>query len=300
MRTTTKSLTHASDRTWKALIGLSQREFQTLVPIFTHAWYTFLVTKPGRKRKPGAGIKGILPTAEEKLFFALFYLKTYPTFDVLGFMFGTDRTRAHKWSQKLLPIVQSSLKITGDLPRRKIRSVEEFFNLFPEAKDVFLDGTERRTNRPKKPKTQRKLYSGKKKGTTRKTVIVASEKRRILLLTPTKSGRRHDKRLVDKADLARVIPETITVWTDTGFQGFNRLHPNTVMPKKATKHRPLSEEEKQQNALIAGIRVIAEHAIAGMKRFRAAADTYRNHTPNLDDLFTELSAGLWNFHLSQG
>jgi hypothetical protein len=282
------------------LIGLSQQEFLAMLPLFSNAWYVHLVTKPNRKRKPGGGIKGVLPTDHEKLFFALMYLKTYPTFDVMGFLWGTDRTRAHKWSQKLLPILRNSLAISGDLPRRKIASVEEFLRYFPEVRDVFIDGTERRTNRPKNPSSQRKLYSGKKKGTTRKTVIVADERRRILLMTRTKSGRRHDKRLADKADLAMVLPEAVTAWTDTGFQGFHRLHPNTVMPEKATKYHPLTTEQKTKNALISGIRIIAEHAIGGIKRFRAAADTYRNRTPNLDDRFTELAAGCWNFHLAQG
>jgi hypothetical protein len=282
------------------LIGVSQEEFHVLLPAFSHAWYVFLVTKPNRKRKPGAGIKGVLPTDAEKLFFALMYLKTYPTFDVMGFLWDTDRTRAHKWSQKLLPILRNTLHVSGDLPKRKITSVEEFIRCFPEVKDIFIDGTERRTNRPKKPTSQRKLYSGKKKGTTRKTVLIADERRRILLMTTTKSGRRHDKRLADKAGLAGIIPDTVTAWTDTGFQGFSRLHPNTVMPEKATKHHPLTDAQRANNRIISGLRIVAEHAIGGIKRFRAAADIYRNHTPNLDDRFTELAAGLWNFHLAQG
>lgn len=293
-------LRHASDRTWKALTGLSQREFLVLVPMFVHAWQVFLATKPNRKRKPGAGIKGVLPTPEEKLFFALVYLKAYPTFDVMGFMWGTDRTRAHKWSQKLLPILRGSLGMTGDLPRRKIRSVEEFLQRFPEAKDVFLDGTERRTNRPANPRSERKRYSGKKKAHTRKNLVVADDHRRILVLTPAKSGRRHDKRLADKSGIAYILPPEVTAWTDTGFQGFQKIHPNTAMPRKTSKDRPLTDGERQEHALIASIRIVAEHAIGGMKRLRAATDILRSTTAGLGDLFMELAAGLWNFHLAQG
>lgn len=290
----------ASDRTWRALIGVSQKEFDTLVPLFSLAWSTYLATKPNRKRKPGAGIKGILPGMVEKLFFALLYLKTYPTFDVMGFMWGTDRTRAHKWTHKLLPILKNSLHLSGSLPQRKINSVEEFFELFPEAKDVFVDGTERPVQKPKSQKRKKKLYSGKKKGTMRKNIVMNDEKRRILYLSKTRSGRRHDKRLTDKDHLARTIPDEVTAWEDTGFQGFERVHPNTQIPKKATKYHPLTPGEKQNNRIISGIRAISEHAIAGLKRLKAASDIYRNKIPNLDDLFMELSAGIWNFHLSQG
>lgn len=69
------------------------------------------------------------------------------------------------------------------------------------------------------------------------------------------------------------------------------------MPKKATKNHPLSDEDKAENKLISAIRVVSEHAIAGIKRYGVAANIYRNHLPDLDDQFTLLSAGLWNYHL---
>ena len=40
------------------------------------------------------GKKGKLPTAHEKLTFLLYYLKVYPTFDVLGTQFGLNRSKA--------------------------------------------------------------------------------------------------------------------------------------------------------------------------------------------------------------
>ena len=128
-------------------------------------------------------------------------------------------------------------------------------------------------------------------------MVVSDDKKRILVLTPTKSGRRHDKRLFDKAMGGRNIPPSVTAWTDTGFQGLQRDHQHTIMPMKATKYHRLTEEEKTDNRLISGIRVISEHAIAGIKRFRSTTDVYRNRIANLDDAFMFLSAGLWNYHL---
>ncbi len=50
------------------------------------------------------------------------------------------------------------------LPKRKISSLEEFFELFPVAKEVFIDSTERPRRRPKDAEKQKKhYYSGKKK-----------------------------------------------------------------------------------------------------------------------------------------
>ena len=77
------------------------------------------------------------------------------------------------------------------------------------------------------------------------------------------------------------------------------IHPNTQMPKKATKKNPLIQTEKDGNRLISGLRIISEHVNAGIKRLKAASDIYRNRLPNMDDRMTLVCAGLWNFHLGQ-
>lgn len=286
-------------RLTKALTGMSQAEFEHLLPAFEHAWHRIHRDIPNRKRAVGGGKKGKLPTAADKLAFILLYLKCYPTYDLLGFLTGRERTRCCRSVQSLLPVLEMALGKKLALPKRRISSVDEFFRVFPEAKEIFLDGTERRVQKPKNLKKRAKLYSGKKKTTTRKNIIVSNERKRILVLTPTKSGRRHDKRIADKFQIVQNIPEDVVVWTDTGFQGIKHMHPNTVMPAKATKKKPLTQEQKENNRIISGIRVLSEHAIGGMKRMKAASDVYRNRLPNLDDTFNLLAAGLWNFHLAQ-
>ena len=289
-----------SERQGKALTGLGKEAFEALLPTFTKclARYRYEI-KPNRKRAVGGGQKGALPTDADKLAFILMYLKIYPTYDVLAFLTDRQRSKCCESVQLLLPVLRMTLGRKLALPKRKITSVDEFFRLFPEAKEVFLDGTERRVQKPKNLKKRAKLYSGKKKATTRKTIVVSNEKKRILVLTPTKSGRRHDKRIADKFQIVQNIPEEVVIWTDTGFQGIQHRHPNTVMPTKATKNKPLTYDQKQNNRTIAGIRVLSEHAIGGMKRLKAASDVYRNKLPNLDDTFNLLAAGLWNFHLEQ-
>lgn len=289
-----------NNRLCKALTGLSTEELKNLLPSFEEALKRERkLRRPERKRASGAGQKGTLHKTEQKLVFILIYLKTYPTFDVLGFLTGRERSRACRWVHRLLPVVEHALGRHAVLPKRQIHSPEEFFELFPEAKDVFIDGTERRVEKPKKKKKQNKLYSGKKKGTTRKNIIVADEKRRVLVLTPTKSGRRHDKRLADKVLLAEHIPKNVTAWADTGFKGIQHVHGNTLMPHKATKKNPLTNGQKEENKLISSFRIVVEHAIGGIKRLRSVSDIYRNKKANMDDTFMLLAAGIWNFHLQQ-
>lgn len=282
-------------RAMKALTGLSHQEFADLIPAFEKGYLDEQRRKPNRQRKVGGGKKGKLPTMESKLFFILFYVKAYPTFDVLGFMTDRDRGKCCRSVHLLLKALKKALGREIVLPERKIHSVEEFLEKFPEAKDVFFDGTERRIQRPKNKKRQNKLYSGKKKANTRKNVIISDEKKRILFLSPTKSGRRHDKRIVDKSILK--IPDNVGKWTDTGFQGLDKLYENVIRPKKGTKKHPLSQEDKQNNKIISSFRVVVEHAIAGIKRFRVLTDALRNKIGLFDDMVMEVCSGLWNYHL---
>ncbi len=288
-----------NERLCKALTGLSIGEFTELCDDFEwNLREACGARRSDRKRKMGAGRKGELKTVAHKLLAILMYLKTYTTFDVLGFMLNLDRSNACRDIHFLRIVLEKTLKRKLVLPERRISSVDEFFEKFPEAKEVFLDGTERRVQKPVSKSRRNKLYSGKKKGTTRKNIVMSDIHKRVLVLTPTKSGRRHDKRLIDKAELAKNIPEDIPIFTDTGAQGIQHVHKNTIMPKKRTKRYPLTQSEKEMNRFISSLRVIAEHAISGIKRYNAVSTVYRNRLPNLDDTFMLLSAGLWNYHLS--
>jgi hypothetical protein len=285
------------DRLMNALTGLTAKEFQQLLPTFTALLHEEAHRKP-RQRKFGGGSLGALEKdPKQKLFFILFYAKVYPTYDVAGFMYDVDRSRPCKWMKKLLPVLEKSLGRQIVLPVRRINSVEEFFRLFPGAKDVFIDGTERPIPRPKKAKQQKKNYSGKKKRHTRKNMIWCDEERRILLVSPTKAGTVHDKRLHDKAGGLHGIPDDVHKWLDTGFLGVAKDGPNVHIPKKRSKLHPLTDEDRENNRVIAHFRIVVEHAIRGFKRFRCTTDPCRNQG-GIDDQLIRVSAGLWNLHLA--
>ena len=132
----------SSDRACLALTGLRISEFQDLVENFRLNWNEYLhIRHPDRERKLGGGRIGQLKTVEEKLLFALFYLKAYPTFDVLAFIVQFHRTRACQQVLMLLPVLEKTLGRKLVLPERKISSVEEFLRKFPDAKDVLGDGS---------------------------------------------------------------------------------------------------------------------------------------------------------------
>jgi hypothetical protein len=282
----------------RALTGLDYQEFTNLIPVFGASLKEHRLNKRNRRRAIGGGRKGHLKTVEDKLFFILFYIKTYPTFDIMAFFSRKGRGRCCEEAHLYLRILESALGKKITLPKRKIHSVEEFMALFPEVKDIFPDGTERRVQRPKSAKRDTRHYSGKKKSHTRKNVVVSDENKRVLIVSPTKPGRRHDKRLGDRIVLMERIPKDVSIWADSGFQGIQKLHPKTFVTKRAYKNKPLTDEEKAENRVISSFRICSEHAIGGMKRFRAYSDTLRNKIGRFDDRIALVAAALWNYHLA--
>ena len=160
-----------NNRQMKALTGLNIVEFEILLKSFTIVLYEHLANKE-RMRKVGGGRKGALAEARDKLFYILFYAKVYPTYDLAGFIFGVDRSRCCRWVQEFMKLVEKAIGRNIVMPKRQIRSIEELLEVCPEVKDLFIDGTERRTQRPDKSKLRTKRYSGKKKMHSRKNTII--------------------------------------------------------------------------------------------------------------------------------
>lgn len=292
------------ERQLKALTGVSLTEFQDILAIF-HQLIVANHRNRQRTRVVGGGRTGKLGGLSEngsamKLLFILIWLKTYPTYDVFGFIVGLERSRCQRWVIFLLPVLEASLDRKIVLPERKITSVEEFQEKFPGVKDVFIDGSERPIQKPVDSKRKKKVYSGKKKTTTRKHVMAVDEHERVLILGKSKTGRRHDKRIAERQQLLQAIPDEVDAWVDTGFSGMQHTRPpdKTHIPTRASKHRALTDKEKANNHIIGSFRVVVEHAIGHVKRYKAAADIWRSRTPGQDDQVMLLAAGLWNLHLN--
>ncbi len=286
------------DRLLRAMTGLNRQAFEKLLPSFREAYQQSQV-KPGveRKRAPGGGRKATLRTNRDKLFYILLYCKCYPTFDLLSVLFDFDRSCAWDWVHGLLPVLEQALGLKQVLPERKVRSIEEFLERFPEVKEVIFDGTERPVQRPQDSSKQKEHYSGKKKRHTRKHITGSTRKKRVILLTKARPGKIHDKRQLDEEDLVGNIPDEVAIEGDLGFQGLQNEFENVHLPHKKPKGKELSEQQKQENREFSRQRVVCEHAHAGIKRYRSVTDVYRNRVPDFDDRLMLNAAGLWNWYL---
>lgn len=66
------------------------------------------------------------------------------------------------------------------------------------------------------------------------------------------------------------------------------------MPKKRSKHKPLTMNDKIKNREISSKRVLNENVIGIIKRFKIVSDRYRNRRKRFGLRFNLIS-GLYNF-----
>lgn len=284
------------ERLLRALSGMNRQAFEQLLATFDLVYQEIQLNQP-RIRAIGGGRKAQLKTAQDKLFFILFYFKSYPTFDLAGLLFDIDRSSAHYWVHKLQPVLEKTLDRKMVLPERKINSIDKFLARFPTVKRVMIDGTERPIQRPKDPEQQKLNYSGKKKRHTRKHLAAVDENKRVLILSQARNGKIHDKRAHDEDDIAGSVPEEIPIEVDLGFQGWQKQYDNIHLPHRKPKNGELSESQKEENRVLSSSRVVCENAFAGVKRYNAVSQVYRNRIADFDDRLMLTSAGLWNFYL---
>jgi hypothetical protein len=299
------------DRQIKALIGMSRDKFDALVRVFTDSNRLIQQERLHNKeikRLPSGGPKRILDTTEKQLFFTLYYLKTYPTFDVLGFHFDLSAGHAHDYLVYYLKVLEHSLNKLEKLPKRTFANVDEFRHVIDKYSEIIIDAFDVPCVRPSDNERQRVRYSGKKKRHTLKALSIVNTARRILYLSHLFEGSIHDYAIMSETfDPAQPWFQGTTVRVDLGFLGASKDYgclSDFRMPHKKprkSKNNPnpqLTEAQKKQNRAFSKIRVLVEHAIGGMKHFHCLTHRIRNHSIQLIERFFGVSAGLWNLKIS--
>jgi hypothetical protein len=282
--------------TFRRLTGLTPDAYRGLLAQVEVAWHQAQHKRrqrPHRRRRPGAGPKFALGVADQLLMLLLYY-RTYVSHVFLAFLFGIDDATVCRNFRLLEPLLAGIFRI----PERKVELQPD------EIRELFFDGTERPTRRPKR--RQRRCYSGKKKRHTLKNQVVVVRKRkkagrrkagqqekrrlRIAAVSPTAPGKDHDKEVYDR--VRTIVPPGVARVGDTGYQGTGLRTP--------VKRRPgqqLTRRQRRANRRLSRRRIAAEHGIGKMKIWRIAGERYRNpvrrHT-----LIVKNVAGLHNLIFS--
>ncbi|CAN5152881.1 hypothetical protein BH09DEP1_BH09DEP1_4740 [soil metagenome] len=117
-----------------------------------------------------------------------------------------------------------------------------------------------------------------------------------IVCTSFSDGKQHDFKILKFSKVR--FAESTKVLTDLAYLGLNKIHSNTSMPKKKSKKNPLTLEEKKQNKELSSQRVLNEHVIGMIKRFKIVADRYRNRRKRFGLRFNLIS-GICNFELAK-
>jgi hypothetical protein len=112
------------------LTSLTVNEFESVVPPFEAAFQAHMALwrldgKPRTARRYTTYQNCPLPTPEDRRFFILVYLKTYPLPVVQGRLCGMGQSNAQQWIHILLVVLQATLRALGDAPTRSVTDLAQ-------------------------------------------------------------------------------------------------------------------------------------------------------------------------------
>jgi len=91
-------------------------------------------------------------------------------------------------------------------------------------------------------------------------------------------GKQHDFSVFKDSRLL-LHPDAL-VLVDSGYQGIQKYHQNSILPIKKKKGQPLSVEDKAHNKALAKRRIFIEHINRRCKIFKIVKDVYRGKHKN--------------------
>jgi hypothetical protein len=192
--------------------------------------------------------------------------------------------------RKCLPIPQKIYNKT-----KRLKTLEEVEKYFPGFM-AFIDCTEQQIPRPVDKNKRKMYYSGKKKIHTVKNQIMVNNRGYILHKVAHKKGKRHDYDVYKKNH--PVIPKQVVTVVDLGYLGIEKDFPAqlSALPYKKRYQEDLSQEEKEYNRIHSKKRIVIEHTICRLKKYRIINDVFRNKLRKYNRI-SDIVSGLVNYRI---
>jgi hypothetical protein len=266
---------------FRHLTGLTVAAFDALtadvVPA-VEAAHRQTLDRPDRQRAIGAGGEFGLTTADQVLL-AVVWLRQYPTQEVLGFLFGVSDSTALRAVRRCLPVLEQAGRDTMRMPDPGAGRRKKLPALLADTPGlaVVIDTFEQRTHRPKR--RQRAYYSGKKKAHTLKTQVgVDEETGGIVDVSDTVPGPWADIKVLNKSRLLKRLPEGVGGIGDLAYVGIADLHPEGLgaAPRRKPRGQDRPPEDRTYNRAFSRRRIVVEHAIGRLRRFRSLSHVNRH------------------------
>jgi hypothetical protein len=193
--------------------------------------------------------------------------------------------------RKCVPIPQKIYNKT-----KRLRTPEEIEKYFPGFLS-FIYCTEQHIPRPVDNKRRKAYYSGKKKRHIIKTQLMVNNQGIILHKLGHKNGRRHDYDIY-KENYPLTPKEVVNVF-DLGYLGVEKDFPEQLssLPKRKKRNQELSQEEKDYNRDHSKRRIVIEHTICRLKKYRILSDIFRNKLRRCNRM-SDIVTGLINYRVN--
>jgi hypothetical protein len=287
---------------FKSFTGLTVREFDDIYKKEIIKRYgkceiqRLSKRKDSRKRSIGAG-RHFKLDIKNRFLMILVYYRLYITYTLTGFLFDLDQSNICRDIQKIEPLVRRCLPIPQKMYRlsKRLHAPEEIEKHFPGFLS-FIDCTEQRIPRPKSKTRRKAYYSGKKKRHTVKTQIMVNNQGLIIHKTKHKKGKRHDYDIYKRNH--PVTPKQVVSVFDLGYLGVGKDYPEQLssLPNKKKKDQELSAEEKEHNQNHSRKRIVIEHTICRVKKYRIMGDIFRNRLRKYDKV-SDIVSGLVDYRI---
>ena len=272
---------------FRNLTGLSIEEFEALYQQMVDDIERYDETRlerGERQRAVGAG-RRYAHDVRNRLLMAMIWLRVYPTYEVLGFIFDLNKSNICRNLKGVLTVLRERLgdEVAWPDQERRKQKMDRFMQEFPEVAAI-VDATEQPTQRPKDAEAQKDHYSGKKKRHTLKTQVVVGPDGEIMGHSATVPGAKHDKKLYDESGVNDRLNDDEAVMGDSGFQGIQKDH-RAVLPDKKPKGGALTDAQKARNRRLSHYRIVVENTICQLKTFRVLAHVYRHARTSHSNVF---------------
>jgi hypothetical protein len=278
------------------LTGLTVAAFDQLaaeVAPAVEAAHRKALDRPDRQRAIGGGDDFDLSFADQ-LLLTVIWLRQYPTNEALGFLFGVSDSTASRARTRCLPALEKAGRDTMRMPDPGAARRRRLPALLSDTPDlaVVIDSFEQRTRRPRR--SQRAYDSGKKKAHTLKSQVAVDEDTgRFADVSDSVPGRWADIKLLKKSRLMKRLPEGVGGIGDLGFVGIRDVHPLGACPRRKPRGQDRPAADVRYNRAFSRRRIVVEHALARLRRFRAVTDLNR-HRRNGHAARVRACAGLVN------
>ena len=256
-----------------------------------------LSKRKDRKRSIGAG-RHFKLDLKDRFLMLLVYYRLYITYTLAGFLFDLDQSNVCRDIQKIESLVRQCLPIPQkiyNITKKRLRTPDEVEKYFPGFL-AFIDSTEQQIPRPADKRKREAYYSGKKKRHTVKTQLMVNNRGFIIHKTGYKKGIRHDYDVYKKNH--PLIPKQVVNVFDLGYLGVEKDYPEQLssLPYRKKRNLELTVEEKDYNKNHSKRRIVIEHTICRLKKYRILSDVFRNKLRKYNQV-SDIVSGLVNYRI---